>query len=47
MSAPRLLVANRGEVALRVMATHDEVQVSTIFVTHDQEEALEVADESS
>ena len=24
---------------------HDEVQVTTVFVTHDQEEALEVADE--
>ncbi len=24
---------------------HDEVHVTTVFVTHDQEEALEVADE--
>ena len=26
---------------------HDEVHVTTVFVTHDQEEAMEVADETS
>lgn len=35
----------RKELREWLRRLHDEVQVTTVFVTHDQEEALEVADE--
>jgi sulfate transport system ATP-binding protein len=35
----------RKELRNWLRALHDEVNVTTIFVTHDQEEALEVSDE--
>src|SRR3954452_617957 len=35
----------RRELRGWLRALHDEVHVTTVFVTHDQEEALEVADE--
>ena len=35
----------RKELRDRLRRLHDEVHVTTVFVTHDQEEALEVADE--
>ena len=35
----------RNELRDWLRRLHDEVQVTTVFVTHDQEEALEVADE--
>jgi sulfate transport system ATP-binding protein len=35
----------RKELRLWLRRLHDEVHVTTVFVTHDQEEALEVADE--
>jgi sulfate transport system ATP-binding protein len=34
----------RGELRLWLRRLHDEVHVTTVFVTHDQEEALELAD---
>jgi sulfate transport system ATP-binding protein len=33
----------RGELRAWLRRLHDEIQVTTIFVTHDQEEAMEVA----
>ena len=35
----------RKELRLWLRRLHDEVHVTTVFVTHDQEEALEVADD--
>ena len=35
----------RKELREWLRRLHDEVPVTTVFVTHDQEEALEVADE--
>jgi sulfate transport system ATP-binding protein len=35
----------RKELRTWLRRLHDEVHVTTVFVTHDQEEALEVADE--
>ncbi len=35
----------RKELREWLRRLHDEVHVTTVFVTHDQEEALEVADE--
>src|SRR6188508_1987093 len=35
----------RKELRVWLRRLHDEVHVTTVFVTHDQEEALEVADE--
>src|SRR3954471_6523994 len=35
----------RKELRDRLRRPHDDVHVTTVFVTHDQEEALEVADE--
>ena len=38
--------AVRKELRAWLRRLHDEVHVTTVFVTHDQEEALEVADET-
>jgi sulfate transport system ATP-binding protein len=35
----------RGELRAWLRRLHDEVHVTTVFVTHDQEEALEISDE--
>src|SRR5207244_2322061 len=35
----------RKELRAWLRRLHDEVHVTTVFVTHDQEEAMEVADE--
>ena len=35
----------RKELRLWLRRLHDEVHVTTVFVTHDQEEAMEVAEQ--
>ena len=35
----------RGELRAWLRRLHDEVHVTTVFVTHDQEEAMEISDE--
>ena len=35
----------RGELREWLRRLHDEIHVTTIFVTHDQEEAMEVAEQ--
>ena len=41
----QLILKVRKELRTWLRHLHEEVSVTTVFVTHDQQEALEVADE--